>query len=102
MNKRTEEWKKYVKEAKIRLNQSRFQPVDDEVFYMNSKKLTKQDISRMNSIIAEVVASDDFVPNPLGMLIEQDVYNDLSNEGKTKYMLDLSSIYLSLRAKFVK
>ena len=102
MNKRTEEWKKYVKEAKIRLNQSRFQPVDDEVFYMSSKKLTKQDISRMNSIIAEVVASDDFVPNPLGMLIEQDVYNDLSNEGKTKYMLDLSSIYLSLRAKFGK
>ncbi len=102
MNKRTDEWKKYVKEAKIRLNQSRFNPVDDEVFYMNSQKLTKQDISRMNSIISEVVASDDFVSDPLGRLIENDVYNRLDNEAKTKYMLDLSSIYLALRAKFNK
>lgn len=102
MNKRTEEWKKYIKEAKIRLNQSRFQPVDDEVFYLNSKKLTRQDIARLNSMIAEVLASDDFVYNPLGKMIDEEIYNELNDENKTKYILDLSSIYLTLRAKFKK
>lgn len=102
MNRKNNEWKKYIKEAKMRLNQSRFQPLDNEVFYLNSQKLTRQDLSRLNSTVAEVVASDDFYPNPLGKMIDKDVYSTLNEESKTKYIFDLSAIYLSLRAKFKK
>lgn len=102
MAKRSEEWKKYLKEVKTRINENKLklnEQEENEIFYLNNKKLSSQEIERINDKICEVAASKNFIPNPLGLLTDKEVYENLTDQKKMKYILDLSTIYLTLKAK---
>ena len=99
MAKEISERKKYIREAKTRLQDNYYNIFGEDTYYLNNKKLNGYQISELKRKIAQVVACDEFVPNPLGRLIEEDVFEKLDQAGKTKYIFDLSEIYLKMREK---
>lgn len=101
MIKRSENYKNYVKEAKSRLSGNR-ETLGSEVYYLNSHKLTQEEINRINIIACEVAESEEYIGNPLGKLIKEDEFYSLSEEAKLKYILDLSEIYLKIKKKYAK
>lgn len=100
MAKRSEEWKKYIKEIKLRINDSKNQENTDEVFYLNNKKLSSWEIDRISNIVIKIATSKNFVPNPIGLMVDRKVYDSLDNEKKIRYILDLSAIYLTMSEKY--
>lgn len=97
------EWKNYVKQAKLHLRETEAKDVDkgeqEEIFYVNSHRLTKIELKKIDESVKEIVASDSFVSDPLGRMIDNSMYDTLSDSEKMKYLLDLSKIYLFLRTK---
>ena len=99
---KSSEWKKYVKEAKKRLAESKRREDGEEILVLNSKRLSSGEIYKLNEIVKEIVASDSFVYDPLGKLTDKEVFDELNDNEKLKYLLDLSVIYLKLREKQCK
>lgn len=93
------EWKNYIKQVKNRLINNHYSVSNNETYYINGKKLSTQKTIEYNAIVAEIVASNDFIYNPIGRMIDYDDYVSLTEEGKMKYIFDLSKIYLSIKSK---
>lgn len=98
------EWKNYVKEAKARLNENYYNMLNDEdaVYCLNGKRLTHQQIINFNHTVSEVAASEAYAGKALGKLAEEQVYENLNNTQRVKYIFELSGIYLSLKEKINK
>lgn len=98
---KSQEWKQYVREAKLRLNDmtSVERKKEEEIFYLNTKRLTPQEVKRFEATVKEIVASDTFIEDPLGRMMNKEVFDLLSDGERMKYLLDLSTIYLKLRTK---
>lgn len=95
MKKKQDEWKNYIKMAKKRVNGNTNKGC--EAIYLNAEPMPESEIKKWNQIIAEIVASDEFVYDPIGKMIDREKYDRMTNESKGKYVLDLSKIYLRLR-----
>ena len=94
-----ETWKQYVKEAKSRLTYlPRGDENDEEAYCLLSRRLTESEVQKMTKIIEEIAASETFVVNPLGMLMDDGVY-ELGEGKRNRYIFDLSAIYLRLKEK---
>lgn len=100
MAKRSEEWKKYIKEIKLRINDSKIIENNDEVFYLNNQKLSSWEIDRISNIVMKIATSKNFIPNPIGLMVDRKVYDSLNNEKKIRYILDLSAIYLKMSERY--
>ena len=92
--KKREEWKKYIKMAKSRINGDRN---DNEIIFVNDEALSSDELLKWNQIISEIVASDVFVCNPIGQMIDHNKYEKMTEANKNKYIMDLSEIYLKIR-----
>jgi len=86
------------------LDYENIQPVNDsEVFYVNNRTLSRSEIEKMSNKVRAILSSEENVNNPLLQIIpNKDEYNNIDNEAKSKYILELSKIYTKLRKKIVK
>ena len=98
MTKKVLTRKVYVNEIKSRLYDTEAEK--EEGYYLNERRLSETEINRMKQIVKEIAASENFVENPLGMLADLDVLLNVEENKKEKFILNLSDIYLKLRAKY--
>ena len=56
----------------------------------------------MYEIVASILDSDEVITNPLNKLIDKDYYETLSEEAKSRYMLDLSRQYVRMTERYAK
>ncbi len=71
-----------------------------EVYFLNNKRMSREQIRELSHKINEMVQSDDFVCGPLNKLIlDYDEFKNLDEIGKQKYILDLSNIYIDIKNK---
>lgn len=93
----------YIIQAKKRLannEYSQFVKEKYDVFYVNNKRVTKVQLDDMSAKIEEIMASDEFVYDPLSKLIvDKEEFLNLDDASKVKYMLELSSVYASIKRK---
>ena len=54
----------------------------------------------MYEIVTSIIESDEVVTNPLSKLINKDYYDSLSDEAKSRYMLDLSRQYVKMTERY--
>lgn len=85
-----------LKEAKQRLKRMSLLQNGDDSFFLNNKRVSLTEIGRMREVTAEILASDSFI-NPIEKLIDQSEFERIDDEGKMRYILDLSSIYVCLK-----
>lgn len=94
------EWRKYIKMAKDRMREMSLvnKSIESDI-YLDTEIVSAEDLKKFNRIVKEVVASSDFIYNPIGMMINQKKYDEMTEEKRNKYVMDLSEIYLTLRKK---
>ena len=51
--------------------------------------------------VEKILEKDPDTPNPLGQLIDKNVYNTLSEIGKERYILDLAKKYAKIKEKIL-
>ena len=56
----------------------------------------------MYEIVASIMESDEIITNPLSKLVDKDLYNSLSDEAKSRYMLELSRQYVRMAERYSK
>ncbi len=68
---------------------------DDSIF-LCGKKLTKNEVASLRETIRSFSGSEVFI-NPIEKLVDKNVYSDLNEENRFRYVLELSSIYVYLK-----
>ena len=103
MSKKNSAGKDYILQAKKRLlndEYSVFVKENDETFFVNNKIVTHEAIDELNAIVEEIMASDEFVYDPLSrLIIDEEEFNNLNETLKEKYIFELSNLYTYLRSK---
>ncbi len=96
---------RYAMEAKYRLLKNNYrEEMKDKgnKYYVNERPLTDKEIAILFERVKEIMASEEFVVNPLSKLILDEKEFALMDEvGKNKYMLELSKIYIEIKNKIV-
>jgi len=94
---------RYAMEAKYRLLKNNYK---DEIkdkcnkYYVNHRQLTEEEISVLYERVREIMASEEFVANPLSKLIlDEKEFSLMDEDSKSKYMLELSKIYIEIKDK---
>lgn len=73
-----------------------------EVYFLNNKRMSREQIRTLSHKINEMVQSDDFIYGPLNKLIlDHDEFMNLDEIGKQRYILDLSNIYIDIKNKYL-
>lgn len=73
-----------------------------EVYFLNNKKMSRDQIKVLSVKVNEIVTSDDFILDPLNKLIlDYDEFINLDEVGKQRYILDLSNIYIDIKSKCI-
>lgn len=57
---------------------------------------------RMYRKVCDILGGDEIALNPIGQLIERDVYDKLDPNGKQRYVLELSEKFRELQARYYK
>lgn len=83
-----------AKQAKARIKSGYWTKVKNNKLEQ-IKQSSKFD-SEMYEIVASIIESDEVVTNPIAKLMKVEYYNSLSEEGKTRYVLELSRKYLEM------
>lgn len=52
--------------------------------------------------VVEILTSTDIITNPIGMLVDHDIYDKMDTESKQKYILDLSKKFCNLKERYYK
>ena len=103
MTKYSTEAKLYILQARKRLMNNSYEEYAKErydVYFINNKKITKVQLEDMQAKVNEILASDDFVYDPLSKLIvDEKEFNALDDYAKVRHMLELSEIYARLKKK---
>lgn len=74
-----------------------------EVYFLNNKRMSREQIKVLSGKINEILESDDFITDPLNKLIlDYDEFIKLDEIGKQRYILDLSNIYIDIKKKMQK
>lgn len=103
MARKYSEAKLYIKQIKKRLINNEYEQYATGkygVFYINNKRVTKGQLEDMSAKIVEILASEEFVYDPLNKLIvDKDEFKKLDESGKVRYMLELSRVYADLKKR---
>ncbi len=103
MTKYSTEAQLYILQARKRLMNNSYEEYAKErydVYFINNKKITKVQLEDMQAKVNEILASDDFVYDPLSKLIvDEKEFNALDDYAKVRYILELSEIYVRLKKK---
>lgn len=93
----------YILQAKKRLlnhDYSEYCTDKFDVFYVNNKRVTRNQLENMSLKVKEIMASDEFVYDPLSKLIvDVEEFRNLDDTARVRYMLELSKVYASLKKK---
>lgn len=54
----------------------------------------------MYHIVKSMLEEDELVTNPIAKLMDKDYYESLDEQGKSRYILELSNVYLRLRSRY--
>lgn len=67
-------------------------------------QVTKPDASleRMYKKVCEILDGDEITINPIGQLIESEVYDELDAAGKQRYILELSNKFGELKERYYR
>lgn len=57
---------------------------------------------RMYKKVCDILDSSEVTTNPIGQLIERDVYESLDSSGKQRYVLELSDKFRELRDRYYR
>lgn len=57
---------------------------------------------RMYKIVCEILDSNEVTLNPIGRLIERDVYDELDGAARQRYILELSEKFRELKERYYK
>ena len=69
-----------------------------EAYFLNNKKMTREQVKTLSQKINEILQSDDFIYDPLTKLIpDYDEFKSLDDIGKQRYILNLSNIYIDIK-----
>lgn len=94
---------RYAMEAKYRLIKNEYKRKAGEKlnnYYINDRLLTEKEIKILTKRVREILCSEVFVDNPLTkLIIDEKEFAQLDENGKDKYMLQLSKIYIELKDK---
>ncbi|HHU42743.1 MAG TPA: hypothetical protein GXZ42_00225 [Clostridiales bacterium] len=72
-----------------------------EVYFLNNKKMTRDEIRDITLKISEMMQSDRFISDPLSKLIlNYEEFKGLDEIAKQRYILDLSVIYNDIKNKY--
>lgn len=72
----------------------------DNSIAVNKKKAEMEEA--MYQRVCEMLSMDEYVSNPIGRLVDHDVYDNLSPQEKQKYIFDLSAKYRRLKERYNK
>ncbi|MDD4315574.1 MAG: hypothetical protein PHC84_00265 [Clostridia bacterium] len=73
-----------------------------EVYFLNNKRMTSEQIRVLSVKVSEIIKSDDFILDPLTkLIIDKDEFMSLDEIAKQRYILDLSSIYIDIKKKTI-
>lgn len=104
-----EAFSKFLNKAKKKLNKKEeevvevvveVEPEKEQVANYHFEKSTKsEDKKRLETKIKSLLATNPDTPYPIEFLIDHKVYDKLTDEAKTKYILQLSRDYVEIRSK---
>lgn len=83
-----------AKQAKERIKSGYWAKVKNKK--LEKIKESKQFDSEMYEIVASIIESEEIVTNPIAKLMNKEYYATLSEEAKTRYVLELSGKYLNM------
>lgn len=107
MLKEKQEFFKMIKKRLLENNYSQYSVrIKDqrigEVYFLNNKRMSRDQIKTLSQKINEIVQSDVFIYDPLNKLIlDHEEFKNLDEIGKQKYILDLSNIYIDIKNKCI-
>ena len=90
--------KQLAKNAKNRLRNGYLY----EEYTKNSLPSVEKEEKRVYQKVVEIMRSPAPVTNPLGLLIEENVFRMLSPEERERYVLELSKTYLRMTEKYLR
>ena|SRR5690554_438935 len=71
-----------------------------EVYFLNNKRMTRDEIRDITQKISDMLKSDEFISDPLSKLIlNYEEFKCLDETAKQRYILDLSVIYNDIKNK---
>ena len=73
----------------------------DRVVMLAGKRLSADEIYAYYEKVAEIQRNDELCLKAIGCLIDYKIFNQLDSSSKQRYVLDLSSFYLSLREEYL-
>lgn len=107
MSKSKHEYFKELKKRMINNNYEEYavkmQTAREKQYFINNKQLTREQLGMLTEKIDEIAASEEFIYDPLTrMIVDGDDFESLDTDGKIRYMLELSSLYLTLKNAQIK
>lgn len=101
MAKKYSEAKLFILAAKRRLINNTYEEYFRERkanFYINNKKISREQYETMCAKIKEIAASEEFVSDTLDKLVpDRFEFERLDETGRVKYMLELSKVYTQIK-----
>ena len=85
-----------ILDAKKRLNRMSLLQEGDDSFFLNNKRVSLIEIARMREVTATIISSEQFI-HPIERLINKKEYENLDEENKMRYILNLCDIYVNLK-----
>ncbi len=90
--------KEYMKLAKTRLQHSVLpSQKSEEIYIVNAKRLTEEEILYYRGIVEEITASESFVENPLERMLDHTAFDKMNEEGKMRYLLEISKLFIHIK-----
>lgn len=105
MAKNISEARNYFKQIKQRIvnNEYRNYNFESEVFYVNNRRLTQDELEVMSNKVKEILASETSINDTLFRIIpDTEEYSRMDETAKTRYILELSKIYNKIKNKLSK
>jgi len=91
--------KQMAKNAKYRMRTGYF--ADEYMARDNIPSLDKEE-KRIYEKVVQILNSDEPITNPLGILIDERIFADLSPIDRERYVLELSKLYVKMTEKYIK
>ena len=86
----------FVKEAKERMQRMALLQEGDNGYFLNGKKISLQKVAKMREIVTEM-NKEEQMPNPVERLIDRKEFDNLPEEDKMRYVLELCNVYIRLK-----
>ena len=104
MNRENSELKKLAQSAKNRLKMGYWDGASaaEKTPARSESGIPYAEEEEMYAIVRETLSADECAIDPIGRLIDWDRFNAMDQAARSRYVLDLSKIYLRLQDRFYR